>query len=295
MASVFPPELRLASGATADAPDAGGRVAPWHSGAVTRFGLAMLDVDGTLRGERDFLPGARDLLGRLGSSGTPIALASGRAVDSLELTAADFPQIGFLAPGSGSMALRRDGEGWRRFAQRYLPPTAVTWTANRCEELGMEVWAYTDASWILPEITPRAREEVLLTGSEPHVQPIQRRHDVIKMLIFATRPEHHALVERIKTIPGLDVVCSYPGYLDIVHSDSAATKGGDFLIEELGIGWADVLAIGDGENDLGMLSKAGVACCMGSLTPADLAPAAPGQRRADCANLAEAMAFLDSL
>lgn len=255
----------------------------------------MLDVDGTLRGERDFRPGARELLARLGASGTPIALASGRSLDSLVLTAAEFPQIGYLAPGSGSMALRRDADGgWERFAARYLPPASITWTVNRAAELDLEVWAYTDSEWILGEITPRAREDMALTGSRPSVQEIARRFDVIKLLLFPTRPEHDALIERIKTIPGFDVVCSYPGYYDVVHSDSAATKGGDFLIAELGIGWGDVLAMGDGENDLGMLGKAGLACCMTPMTADQLAVAAPGQRRVDCASLFEAIEVLET-
>lgn len=263
---------------------------------MKRFGLAMLDVDGTLRGEADWMPGALDLLARLGASGTPIALCSGRPVDSLTKTAADHPEIGYLAPGSGSMALRRDGDTWVPFAHRYLPPVAVNWTVNRAAEIGMEVWAYTDTTWLVAEITPRVKKDVLMTGAEPVVAELGRRFDVIKLLIFATRPEHDALVAQVRGITGFAVVSSYPGYLDIVHADSAATKGGDFLTHELGLTWADVVAAGDGENDLGMLAKAGVACCMPPLTQDALAPLQPGQLRRDCpGGLPDVIDLLESL
>lgn len=266
-----------------------------NSAAMRRFGLAMVDVDGTLRGARDYLPGARDLLDLLGASGTPIALASGRMADSLAAIAEEFESISLLAASSGSVAMRRVSDGWVRFGQRYLPQDAVAWTAREAARLGVEAWAYTDERWILAEMTPLAQEEILITGSRPELADIAGRGDVTKMLLFPTRPEHEALVTQVKAIPGLDLVHSNPGYLDVVDAESAATKGGDFLIAELGIGWADVVAIGDGENDLGMLSKAGVACCLGAITPGQLAPATPGQRRVDCADLYEVIAFLGSL
>lgn len=257
--------------------------------------LAMLDVDGTLRGEDDWKPGALDMLAWLHERNIPIALCSGRPVNSLMLTAHERPEITYICPGSGSMALKRVGDDWVTVGERFLPPASVRWTVDRAKEIAMEVWAYTTTGWLVEEMSEMVRFDMNMTGATPTFTEFGRRNDVIKMLIFARTPEQEAFVEQVKGLPGFDVVSSYPGYLDIVHIDSAKTKGGDFLLRDLGLDWPDAVAAGDGENDLGMLARAGVALCMPPMRQDLLAPIQPGQRRRDCVDMRDALAFLRSL
>lgn len=80
--------------------------------------------------------------------------------------------------------------------------------------------------------------------------------------------------------------------MDLVPEASAAGKGGDVLVDRLGIGWDEVIAIGDGENDSGMVSQAGLGIAISPLSVEALAPARPGQVRRAAANTAGALAAL---
>ena len=62
------------------------------------------------------------------------------------------------------------------------------------------------------------------------------------------------------------------------------------LIERLGLGWDQVIAVGDSENDRGMLSQAGCAVVISPMTLEALAAARPGQIRRPAADTAGALA-----
>lgn len=259
------------------------------------FAVALLDVDGTLRSHDDWKPGALDLIGSLGRAGIPIGMCSGRAVDSLRMIAADLPEIRYVVGGSGSAALRREGDGWVPLATRPLPDASIRRTLETADKHGFEAWGFTPDAWIVERVTPKVETDIAITRAQPTIAPLRETADIGKMLLLADTAEKLAHVEDLRGDPDLTIVVSGPGYIDIVHADSAATKGGDFVLADLGLSWSDALAMGDYENDIGMLSKAAVGLCMAPLTTDRLAPAASWQRRANCADLAEARAFLDAL
>ena len=154
----------------------------------------------------------------------------------------------------------------------------------------MELWAYTLDSWIVTELSYRVTRDMGFTNATPVlVERLTVRDDVIKLLAFARTPEQNSLLVELDGRADLAVVESYPGYNDICLATSAATKGGDLLLADLGLGWSDVLAVGDGQNDLGMLSKAGTALLMEPLRAEMLHPALPGQVRVECPTLADAL------
>ncbi len=253
----------------------------------------MLDVDGTLRDEGGWKPGALDLLDALAVAGVPIALCSGRPLESLLALAAERAEIAYVAAGSGALVQRRDGAGWTTVGTRFLPAALVAEVEGRAAGLDMELWAYTLDSWIVTAVSHRVTRDQTLTQATPVVvDSFTGRDDIIKLLAFARTPAQNSLLVELDGRPDLAVVESYPGYNDICLAASAATKGGDLLLADLGLGWGDVLAVGDGQNDLGMLSKAGTALLMEPLRTEMLAPASHGQVRVQCATLADALAAM---
>lgn len=260
------------------------------------FGAALIDVDGTLRDESGFKPGALALLDALAAARVPVALCSGRTVGSLRRTASDLPMVTHVAGGSGSAAQRRTPHGWVDIGERHLSDAVVASVLARGRAAGMEVWLYTASDWFVEDdATPMVRQDSSMTLVHPTVLPLDQVAGVIKMLIFETSPAQRAVIEGLRSDPSMTVVSSYPGYYDVVHAESAATKGGDFVLGDLGVAWADAIAIGDGENDLGMLSRAGVALCMPPLTPYALTHAALGQARFACPDLDAALGHLRAL
>ena len=81
-------------------------------------------------------------------------------------------------------------------------------------------------------------------------------------------------------------------YADLVPEVATQTKGGDLLLDHLEIEWTDVLAIGDGQNDLGMLTKAGRAIGIAPIGQELLEGTRPEQQRVLAANTADALRLL---
>ncbi|MEI2778781.1 MAG: HAD hydrolase family protein [Tetrasphaera sp.] len=235
------------------------------------------------------------MLDALHGAGLSIALCSGRNTESLHGLAAERPEIGFLGAGSGSLVQERDGDGWRTIGRRFLEPSTLTWILDQAGAVGMEMWAYTDSQWLVQTVNERVTEESHYVGATATVEPFEGREDIVKLLAFPLCKAHRATLEIIDAQRDLAVVQSYPGYFDIVRVEAAATKGGDVLIERLGLDWSNVIAMGDGENDLGMLSKAGVAMAMAPLRTTLLDPSEPGQQRFDCPDLDAVLHLLAAL
>ncbi len=251
--------------------------------------LAMVDVDGTLRHVDDWKAHAVEFVDYLGSSGYTVALCSGRHPDALRQVAAELPAVSYISAAGGSMVRRLEGGAWLSVADRFLDSDLVTSVANESRRLGLELWAYTPTSWIVTTISQAVQNDVDMTGARPQLGEIEGLTDVIKLETLPRTAAHRAFLETMAANPDVRVVESYPGYDDIVPAGSAETKGGDFLIADLGLTWGDVVAVGDGQNDLGMLGKAGTAFLLRPLTTAQLTPAQNGQSRHEVSDLGEVL------
>lgn len=263
--------------------------------------LAMLDVDGTLRHADGWLPGVEPLLTALGEAGIAVALCSGRNTESLVGLAAEHPQIGYIASAGGSVVLARDpaAVGWRVLARRCLPRGVLDDVVAGLASAGIECWAYTPDAWLVPRISLRVMREIGVVGAQPREASLTGRDDVAKVLALPTEARHREVLAQFAARDGLAVVESNPdGFVDVVPAEAVAGKGGDVLTEHLGIDWSQVLAVGDGENDLGMLGRAGLAVLLPPLTTdrlaAPTAPAAdePAPRRTGCPDLPAVLRYL---
>lgn len=239
----------------------------------------MLDMDGTLMHEGDWFPGSLDLLAALDRAGIAVALCSGRAIHSLRASAAGRPEVSLLAGAGGAVVQGRDGDGWRTVGIRHLPAALVAGVEDRTRELGMELWAYTPEEWLIRERSPRVEFDESFTHTTSRVAPFTGRDDVVKLLTFGEDDAQQAYLAELAAVPGIGVASSFPGYWDVIPADALATKGGDLLVDVVGCSWREVLAVGDGGNDLGMLSKAGTAYALAPRTLDELDPAEDWQWR----------------
>lgn len=254
--------------------------------------LAMLDVDGTLRHRDQWLPGARELLADLIDRQVKVALCSGRSVGSLQSLAADLGVVSYLCAGSGCAALKRDGDDWRLLGERPLAPEIVDFAVSYAQKHGIEVWLFGARGWYVADRGPEVLRDETEVGDIAVVTQLFGRSDIGKVLFLDRHAEH---VDAIRTFPipeGLVIVSSGHSYHDLIPRETSRDKGGSFLLRDLGIGWDQVLAMGDGENDLGMLTQAGAALAIKPLSLAELPAVKPGQTRLTISGVAEARAWV---
>ena len=66
---------------------------------------------------------------------------------------------------------------------------------------------------------------------------------------------------------GAELMQAVPNMLEIVPSGANKRVGLDLLLEDLGLAREAVMAIGDGGNDLHIVSHAGIGVAMGNAVP----------------------------
>lgn len=253
------------------------------------YQVALLDVDGTLRHKDRWNDGALELIDHLHSAGIRVALCSGRTTGSMIDLVREVPHVDYLASSSGATAFTRTADGWEVLGHRPLPADAVTGALDSARERGFEVWAFTDREWLIAEETTWALTEASYIGDTPKVADLAEHAGRIgKVLYLLQDPTHAEVVKEFSQWPGTEIVKSGEHYIDLVSTAAHTAKGGDLILGALGVDWADVIAIGDGENDRGMLSLAGLAVCVTPMTVDNLDPDDGSRTRRNAADTAQA-------
>jgi HAD superfamily hydrolase (TIGR01484 family) len=237
------------------------------------YQVALLDVDGTLRHQDRWHPGALELIDDLHNAGVQVALCSGRTTGSMIDLVEDIPHVDYLASSSGATALTRSPDGWEVLGHRPLPAEAVEKSLEAARDGGFEVWAFTEREWLIAHETPWSVEEAAYIGDTPRVADLAEHAGHIgKVLYLLTDPRQAETVKGLNQFEGTHIVQSGEHYIDLVATEAHTAKGGDLILQALGVEWSRVIAMGDGENDRGMLSLAGLAVCITPMTVDNLDP-----------------------
>lgn len=227
--------------------------------------LAALDIDGTVLHEDGFLSPA--VLGAVRSAdarGHEVMLATGRSAASTTPVLADLgvaPR--FLVCSNGAVTLERDADGeYRRARIETFDPTEVLTTIST---------ALSDAHYAVEDAEGNFRH----TASFPEaaVSPGSEEVEFAGLLdIRATRvvviSPNHATEEFLGVVEqmGLQQVSyaiGWTAWLDIAPEGVSKASALESVAAELGVARSDVLAIGDGRNDVEMLRWAGRGVAMG--------------------------------
>ena len=236
--------------------------------------LVVFDVDGTLVAWDGTVtePTAR-ALAQLRSLGIPIALATGRPLAVADHTLGEVGGADWMACGNGAV-LFEVGTG-AVLRDQLLPAEVVVPIVTRMRELLPGVgFAIERIDHVLEE--PGLSKRV----PEPHQSPpiddvlaaLADRTDSVRRVIAYHDDYDHRLDELAAVLASIvDDRCQVQfGGLSIVdvsprgNHKAAALQ---LLIDHLGIDAGDVLAFGDGGNDIEMLQWAGVGVAMGNARP----------------------------
>ena len=125
--------------------------------------------------------------------------------------------------------------------------------------------------WRVARGGPGVDEEAELTGEPPLLFPALPHgapppHKLMGVVAErADAPALHAL--RAALPPGTRGVFSHPRYLEVTAADVDKAHAVRTVCAQLGVPLAALAAIGDEENDIGMLREAGIGIAMGNAAP----------------------------
>ena len=240
--------------------------------------VVALDIDGTLlkwvdgRGttHEEISPAVQDAVRRALDAGAHVVLASGRSphgmtnvADLLELHTNGSERLWVVA-SNGAVVFRYpplevifeetfDARDAVRQVLQHHPEALV---AVEDRGVGYRVSGHFPEGELSGEMRLTDLDELV-------AEPVSR---VIIRDPRATAEEFVALGAKLG-LHGTDYVVGWTAWLDLAPVGVSKASGLQLVVEELGLAAADVLAIGDGRNDLEMLRWAGRGVAMGQAVP----------------------------
>ena len=236
--------------------------------------LVALDIDGTLYAnvpatgavEEVISPAVKDAIDRAVDAGAHIVLSTGRSAFSITGV---WEQLGLPRNGDGQV-LTVASNGSVVFS---YPPvdvlSTVTFDASRLVTMLME--HVPDAAVAVEEIgvgyrINRPFPDGEITG-EMRIEPVEDlvAEPVTRVIIRDPHSSEEEFVELAEKIglQGTNYFIGWTAWLDLAPDGVSKASALADVADRLGVAQADVLAIGDGRNDVEMLRWAGRGVAMG--------------------------------
>ncbi len=232
--------------------------------------LVALDLDGTVLGPgteiATELPG---VLRQVAAAGVQVTLATGRMLRSAAGVQRRLGIEGPLLAYNGGAVRLTDGGGW----SQGVPLAAAHAIGRLCQERGYFLQCYLGDELFVSAADPRADAYAALAGVAYTVDPqaaLFPERQPTKLLVIEPaerQPEVRAAVAGVAA-GAVALSHSYPHYLEIVGAGVDKGVALARLAAALGLDAAAVMAVGDAENDLPMVTYAGVGVAVANASPA---------------------------
>jgi len=237
-----------------------------------RIRLLALDIDGTLAGENNQVnPAVLQAIQAAQAQGVKVAIATGRMHRSAtrfhQTIHADLPLCSYQG------ALIRDPETQITYQHHLLPPDLTQDLLAGYREFPLVVHIYINDELYVQTANPlstayaeRSQVPLHVLGDRPLPAPatkvlaMSEDTDLIDQLYQEFRQRYPQ--------EDLYLTKSHPTFLEATHPHVNKGQALKFLAETLlGIPPAQVMAIGDSDNDVEMLDYAGIGVAMGNANP----------------------------
>ncbi len=239
------------------------------------YKLVAIDIDGTLiTDEKKITPKTIETIKEASKKGVKIVLSSGRSfyrlekyIDALDLRKENQYSICF---NGGMIVENATGE---MVYSKNLTTEEVKQLIQLGKTLGLPIVIYArDTHYVenIPDIMQRDAENL----AEMHLKKVNfdelnfnEKENYIYKVCFIDKPE--IIMEKRKEIPKeiiekYEITSSVPEYIEIVKKGIKKSEGIKRVMEKYHIKQDEVMAIGDGENDVEMLSFVGLGIAMGN-------------------------------
>lgn len=235
-----------------------------------KYKIIFLDIDGTLTDSRKLITEkTRNALMKAAGKGLIIAIASGRPEPGLAYAAGELELSGiggYLLPFNGGLI--KDALTGEVIASNTISREALETAYMTAKEFDIGVITYKDGDIIAADRSDEYIElESRINGMPVKVTDkflTEIDHSPVKCLLtgepaLAEKAEKH-LAELLSG--KANVFRSEPFFVEVVPNGIDKAESIKTLIGRLGISRDEVIACGDGFNDVSMISYAGLGVCM---------------------------------
>jgi Cof subfamily protein (haloacid dehalogenase superfamily) len=223
--------------------------------------VVVVDVDGTLlTSAHEVRPATAAALRRVRDRGVAVLLASSRGPGAMRpvVAAAGLAGADFVAT-QGALTGRLDADGALTVLDRRPAPVAAAHrVVAAATGAGLAVGWYAADRWLVSHVDATIEREARVVHDVPAVADLlAEREGPDKLLVIA--PDDPQVVRRLALgVPDeLVAQISNPTYLEVTGRDVDKAAAVARWCAHRGVGAAEVVAIGDGPNDLGLFAFAG--------------------------------------
>lgn len=230
-----------------------------------------VDLDGTLLNSRHQIsPATKKALRRALTAGIEVVIATGKTRLS---TREVVPQLGLSSPGVYSQGLVIANADGSISHQEHLPDAVTHEAAKAAQQLGLSFVIYKDI-----EIFTTENDRWTMTMAdfaEPDPQPcgsieLLMKQGPFQKIILMEEPAYLDQVTPalLRQFAGrASLFKSQAFMLEVVPAGTSKGAGLKRLLDDLEISFENVIAFGDGDNDLEMIQWAGIGVAMGNAMP----------------------------
>lgn len=240
-----------------------------------KYKLIVIDVDGTmLNSKRELTKRTVQTLRKVQQMGIRVALASGRPTygilplaKAIDLGVYD----GFIISYNGAQVMEaRTGQ---ILFERRIDPQMVPYLEKKARKMGLTM-AYYDGNEVVstdiqnPHIVDEAEMNGMTLRQDEELSLSMDDWPAEVMLVSDDEEALTSLEQHMQRhLNGvMDTIHSNPYYLEIVGYQVGKSYAMSALVQKMGIGMDEVLAIGDGEADINMIQMAGTGVAMANAT-----------------------------
>ena len=237
-----------------------------------RARLLVIDVDGTLlTTDYQLTAATRRAVQQVSAQGVQVILASARSPSALHAIMATLGIMGLVICYTGALTCRISPDPHvptEVVTEQRMSLSSAQDVLSRALELGISIGWYSGYCWFIRSWDAALRRESTLTGVPPIIKRdlahvTEAPH---KLLAIAGDP---ALLPQLSVLASLlpqDCVgqFSLANYLEITHQGVDKATALLALGQQLGIAPTEMVAIGDGENDVAMLRLVALGIAMGN-------------------------------
>ena len=236
---------------------------------MTRISLVVSDVDGTLvTSDKVLTERAIAAVRRLHEHQIGFSICSSRPPFGLRML---IEPLQLKLPFGGYNAGAIVAPDLTVIEQKLIPPDVAKEAARLFRRHRVDCWLFTGNQWLV--INPRGdhvEHESRTVRTPPTVVPDFTDAHFAAVGKIVGPSDDHALVARLATLlqtalaGRANIARSQPYYCDVIPTGVDKGRLVELLAERLNVPQAEILVLGDMENDLEMFRKGGFAVAMGN-------------------------------
>ena len=235
-----------------------------------KYKMIVLDLDGTLtNNKKEITPRTKEALMKAQVKGVKIVLASGRPTYGIMPLAEELElkkNGGFILAFNGGKII--DCSDCRTIFEQKLDETLVPLLYHAAKEAGMQILTYQGEGIAATD----EKDKYVQEEARINKMPVEEYDDFLQQLVYPVNkclivgdpaPLHQLEIKLKKELEGrMDVYRSADYFLECVPLGIDKARSLDRLIATLGITKEEVIACGDGYNDLSMINFSGLGVAM---------------------------------